>query len=606
MKYLIITFMLFLSCNLGFSQDKKPKLTIKNHTVLEKETVYGVAKLYGITVQDLVIFNPSVAELGFKPGQILKIPNKGAAKPIDFKIANPEKPIDKTKTVLHEVLPKETKYAIAKKYNITIQELEKLNPEIVGGLQIGSKLYISGKRPKIVVPKVITKIDSVKISKEIKKEIVNVKDLSKSKPAEYADYKIKSKETLYSLSKMFSISQENLISINPELANGVQESMTIKVPIATSIKTETKKEKSDLLKYSKNTTKKQLAILLPFNISKMEGDTINNQEKRLKKDGFLNMTLDFYAGALIAIDSAKTLGLNISIKFLDSQETKTSSNVENLIIDNNLKKYDALIGPFYKIHSDKAAQMLEENNVPVISPLSKDAGKSFKNLYASMPSSEFIKDEMFDFMNQNKGNIIAIIDPKKTAIKQYINDNQKGTKIINIDINGSLDTDNLKNSIFKDKINYVILASEKTGMILSVTNALLNLYKENDIRLVILENNETLDFEEIPLARLTKLKMTYPSLSRDNNSENAKIFENSFKRKNKIFPNQYATRGFDITFDTMTRLSQDKTFEQTINELASEQVESKFDYFKKVSGGYVNRGVFILQYNQDLTISEAE
>ena len=56
--------------------------------------------------------------------------------------------------------------------------------------------------------------------------------------------------------------------------------------------------------------------------------------------------------------------------------------------------------------------------------------------------------------------------------------------------------------------------------------------------------------------------MTYPSLSRDNNNANAKNFENSFKRKNKILPSLYATRGFDITFDTMLRLSQNKTYEE--------------------------------------------
>jgi hypothetical protein len=34
------------------------------------------------------------------------------------------------------------------------------------------------------------------------------------------------------------------------------------------------------------------------------------------------MTLDFYAGALIAIDSAKTLGFPIDVEIYDSRETK--------------------------------------------------------------------------------------------------------------------------------------------------------------------------------------------------------------------------------------------------------------------------------------------
>jgi LysM repeat protein/ABC-type branched-subunit amino acid transport system substrate-binding protein len=605
MKYFLIIILTILNLTSLFAQDKNAK-QIKSHKVAAKETVYGIAKQYGITVQDLVNFNPSIAEEGLKLGQIIKIPYKGAAKPIEYKPSEPEK-VDKNKTVLHEVLSKETKYAIAKKYAITIQELEKLNPEIIPGLQVGTKLYISGKRPKPVVTKIITtKIDTTKtIAKIVKPEVI-LKDIPKPKTGDYADYLVKSKETLYSLSRMFSISQENLIAINPELANGVQEGMTIKVPTTASIKTVTKKEKSEISKFIKNGEKKQLALLLPFNIAKIEGDSLVSQDKRLKKDGFLNMTLDFYAGALIAIDSAKTLGMNIDVKILDSKETKNSSNVENLVIENKLKNFNAIIGPFYKSHADKVAELLEENNVPVISPLSKEIGKSFKNSYASMPSSEFIKDEMFDFMQEKSGNIIAIVDSKKIAIKKYILENQKDTKLATIDSKGNLSIENLKSLLIKDKINYVILASESTNMILSSTNALIASLKEFDIRLVILENNPTLEFDEIALSRLTKLKMTYPSLSRDNNSTNSKIFENTFKRKNKILPSLYATRGFDITFDTMMRLSQTKSFEQTINDSSSEQVESKFDYSKKVSGGYINKGLFILQYNQDLTITEAE
>ena len=605
MKYFLIILFTFLTFQIGFSQDKNAK-QIKTHKVLVKETVYGIAKQYGITVQDLVNFNPSIAEVGLKLGQTIKIPYKGAAKPIEYKPTEPEK-IDKNKTVLHEVLPKETKYAIAKKYNITIAELEKLNPEIVEGLKIGVKLYISGKRPKPVAPKVVpAKIDTTKVVGSVTKLETKPAILPKPKAGDYVDYVIKYQETLYGLSKMFTLSQENLIAINPELVNGVQEGMTIKVPTTTSIKSVVKKEKSELSRFIKNGTKKQLALLLPFNIAKIEGDSIIGQEKRLKKDGFLNMTLDFYAGALMAIDSAKTVGMNIDVKILDSKETKNSSNVESLVNENNLKNYHAVIGPFYKIHSDKVAEMLEADNVPVISPLSKDAGKNFKNLYTSMPSSEFIKDEMFDFMQEKSGNIIAVIDAKKLAIKKYIIENQKETKLATVDSKGVLSSDNLKSLLVKDKINYVILASEQTNLILSTTNVLIAALKDFDIRLVILENNPTLDYDEIALSRLTKLKLTYPSLSRDNNNANAKNFENSFKKKNKILPSLYATRGFDITFDTMLRLSQNKTYEQSVNETSSELVESKFDYQKKISGGYINKGLFILQYNQDLTITEAE
>ena len=153
-------------------------------------------------------------------------------------------------------------------------------------------------------------------------------------------------------------------------------------------------------------------------------------------------------------------------------------------------------------------------------------------------------------------------------------------------------------------MNFVILDSQKTGMILTTTNALIALMADFQIQLVILEPNSTLDFEEIDLTRLTKLKLLYPSITRENETPEASLFEMAYKNKNKIFPNQYATRGFDITFDTILRLSQEKSFEETSIISATEQIENKFDYFK-TANGFVNRGVFILYYDVDLTIKVA-
>ncbi len=560
----------------------------KTHEVLPKETIYGIAKQYGLTVEQLIKKNPSIETEGLKIGQIITFSgNTIQPKP------SSQSPKPVIQTITHEVLAKETKYSIAKKYGITIEKLEQLNPDIISGLPIGYKLLISGNA-------------SILKDKEIKTPEVKIPEVKIPKAIEYVNYEVKPKETLYSLSRKFGLSQEQLIAVNPELANGVQEGTMIKVPSTVSIKEESKKQFVDFSKSIKQTSKKQLALLLPFNVSKIQNDTINSMQQRLKKDGFLNMTLDFYSGALMAIDSAKTLGINVNVKILDSQETKTSSNVENLVSQNNLQNYNAIIGPFYQVHSDKIASLLESNNVPVISPLSKDAGKTFRNMYSTTPSSDFVKDAMFDFMREKNGNIIAVVDTKKAAIKQYISENQKDVKFAELNDKGALLPESLKSLLVKDKINYVVMASERTGMIFATTNTLLNALSEYQIRLVILEPNETLDFEEIALSRLTKLKLTYPSLTRENESDNAKIFEKEYKKKNKIFPTQFATRGFDITFDTLLRLAQDKTFEETITDSASEQVENKFDYSKKISGGYINKGVYILQYNSDLTISNAE
>jgi hypothetical protein len=135
--------------------------------------------------------------------------------------------------------------------------------------------------------------------------------------------------------------------------------------------------------------------------------------------------------------------------------------------------------------------------------------------------------------------------------------------------------------------------------------AMMGVLANYKLQLVILEPNETLDTDEINFENLTKLKLMYPSITRENESHEAKIFEKEYRKKNKINPNTYATRGFDLTFDTMMRLSQGKSYQETADSIATEQVDNKFEFYKKEGGGYANKGVYILYYDTDLIIKEA-
>ncbi|RTY88577.1 C40 family peptidase [Flavobacterium sp. GT3R68] len=140
--------------------------SVKTHQVLPKETMYGIARQYGISVSDLEIANPILKNTTLQVGQEISIPVEGESKVIvEKEILKtksggmvPEKPLTLTDVVIpepkiftnntseaivHEVLPKETKYGIAKRYGITIAALEKLNPEIVNSLPVGVKLNIN-------------------------------------------------------------------------------------------------------------------------------------------------------------------------------------------------------------------------------------------------------------------------------------------------------------------------------------------------------------------------------------------------------------------------------------------------------------------------------
>ncbi|WP_304200972.1 LysM peptidoglycan-binding domain-containing protein [Flavobacterium alvei] len=563
-----------------------PKLnsTIKTHKVEPKETLFGIENKYGVTDEALKKANPDLEKLGLQIGQTLVIPSNTVSKTVT---PTPEK------VVYHEVLPKETKFSIAKQYGITIEELEKRNPEIIPNLTIGYKLIIKGNPPKT---------DKVVVG-EPKKETIK----AITPKVNYIDYVVKPKETLYSLSKMSGLGQEELIQLNPNLSNGVEAGMILKVPESASIpqEVEIKKVYVSLSKQRVTSDRKKLVLLLPFNLAKIEGDTVNSTATRLRKDKFLNMTLDFYSGALMAIDSAKTIGIPVDVSIFDSQETKNSSNISVIHQQNNLESADAIIGPFYQNNVEKTAALVSSKNVAVISPLSKDIGNSFPNLYQTIPSAEVLKRAVFEYMITKGGNIIAVVDKKKESARQFIQQNYSQVQFAALLENGSLSAESLKGLLVKDKVNYVVLASENTGMIKWTMSTMMSVMAKYNVQLVIMEPNETLDTDEISFENLTKLKLMYPSISRENESTEALIFEKEYRKKNKIAPSTFATRGFDVTFDTLLRLSQGKSYQETAESTATEQVDNKFEYYKKADGGFTNKGIYILYYDTDLTIKVA-
>lgn len=117
------------------------------HEVAAKETLWGISKKYNVSVDDLKKANPLLETEGLKIGQQISIPSNTvvASAPI---IENPQPSIVSDVEVSREVLSKETKYAIAKEFGITVAELEKQNPPIKKKLKVGSILKIHVSQEK--------------------------------------------------------------------------------------------------------------------------------------------------------------------------------------------------------------------------------------------------------------------------------------------------------------------------------------------------------------------------------------------------------------------------------------------------------------------------
>ncbi|MEN2402762.1 LysM peptidoglycan-binding domain-containing protein [Flavobacterium sp. MC2016-06] len=165
----------------------------QTHLVAPKESLFSIARQYNVSVQDLENLNKDLLQNGLQIGQTVAVPNKRKTLDGRVRVINQE-------TIFHVVEPKETKFSIAKKYGISIDQLESQNPEIVNGLIVGNKLAINTKEIKpaneseelmmalaekqVVVEKTKAKTaeledlkDRLVIQKEMNQKIIKINDL---------------------------------------------------------------------------------------------------------------------------------------------------------------------------------------------------------------------------------------------------------------------------------------------------------------------------------------------------------------------------------------------------------------------------------------------
>jgi membrane-bound lytic murein transglycosylase D len=111
----------------------------ETHTVKAGETLYGIAKDYGIGVMDLVDWNGLNLQEGIKTGQILNLRS-----PDQQAIASAS-PAVSGQSIEHIVRSTDTLYSVARKYNVTIKDLMDWNNKKDFSLAIGEKLIVKGR-----------------------------------------------------------------------------------------------------------------------------------------------------------------------------------------------------------------------------------------------------------------------------------------------------------------------------------------------------------------------------------------------------------------------------------------------------------------------------
>ena len=554
------------------------------YTVAAKETRWSIAHKYGITIDSMLVLNPDLAKNSnyLAEGQELKMPKK------DSGVKN-----QVTELFISYTVPaKMNFYQLEKRFNVKSDEIVRLNPEIVerGGLKEGMVIRIPERK--------------------VEGGTVNTDN--------YIFYEVKPKQTQFSLIRKLGISYADLLTLNPDLKDGLKAGMVLKLPKDQTGNFEVRNalvlDKIDLLDSINPENRPKIMFLLPFRLNKLSLGDKAEVRKTIDSRNSLKYSLGLYSGALVALDSIAALGISVDVRTFDNE--LDLGKTRRILLQENLSEYSAIIGPLDVASLREVAVRLLQHSIPVIAPIPANTNLSMSNVFFSYTPDEILQTKMLDYMASKKEeqNIIIIADAANAVAKDSILARFPEAKIaevieeeknigVALDKLGALLSEEQENWVFVESANYKLISSV-TSILNSFHNALLDPEKSREklqLRMFTTNKNNAFDNDVISGSHLSNLNFTFPSVYRE-------TVDNSFsKRYRKRFgdtPDRYAVRGFDLTFDILLKLAY-KNDLIAVSKLIglTEYTGNKFSYEKDFTSGYFNQASYIMSY-EDMRIKE--
>ena len=183
-----------------------------------------------------------------------------------------------------------------------------------------------------------------------------------------------------------------------------------------------------------DSSKINIAIILPFYVSR--NDTLSKSfDNEEDANNFIyersKVSLSFFQGAQLALDSISSLGKKINVFVYDSEND--SAAVEQIINSNDLALMDIIIGPLYSSNIKLVAKKLNNNNLKIISPFSRNTEQisGHKNVYQiNTPfknQSELLVKQLKKYEDEK---IIIVFEEKDRSYSSYISNQLRKNNII--------------------------------------------------------------------------------------------------------------------------------------------------------------------------------
>lgn len=230
--------LLLLVLSLVFFSINAQEEEYTTHKIKSGESLYALTKKYKVTLKEIKDANP---DLGAKIdiGTAVRIPKKGGAKkkaaatPVKEKEAvkapletSKEVPvIDENNFIKHKLKSKESFAVLSRKYEVSIADIKKANPKLGNSVRVGTIIHIPAKEISTAEQ---TAQEAVVEEKPAPEPVTQEAENSEEA---FIFHKVKTKETLSTISKKYKKTLTQIKKANPSIGSkGLKIGQLVKIP----------------------------------------------------------------------------------------------------------------------------------------------------------------------------------------------------------------------------------------------------------------------------------------------------------------------------------------------------------------------------------------
>lgn len=491
------------------------------HTVAKGQTLYGIAKAYDLTVNDILIENPDAMN-GIKPGQVLRIPFEKKVQTVAV-VA----PDTGRKFIVHKVEAGQTVYSISKKYNVTEEEIYSNNPDARNGLKVGAELRIPAPLQQHVSsntpPVVNTNPDTTK--------------------------------------------HDSVVSVLKDVYN--------------------------------------VAFMMPlqlWNVANIDPDAITAEPAKAEFPAKPKAAVEFYEGALLAIDSMRKAGMKVNVWVYDVDDMDSGKTASTLAKP-EFATMDLIIGPFSPGPFDEIADFANAHNIGIVSPVSPANRVLFKNQMAvkTLPSASTQMEQLALHISKERkdDNIIMVTSGLLKEQKTCTFFSNEMNRLRGLEGKDSIKVNQgfsgIEAKLSHDKMNVLVIPSTSQAF---VTDLLRNLHGLTEkYQITVYGMPGWMDYDNLDFEYLEDLHYHFAApYFVDYNSPITKRFILHYRASFGGDPTSFSFAGYDVTLYFLQQLRATGTgFVPTVTDHKAEGLQQSFSFIRSdAESGYENIGLRIV------------